>query len=57
MAKIGKGMNWIKKFREEQCRGCKFVDEEVRKRLGPCCTYPGTVKIEGNKCLNRREGE
>ncbi|GAI63246.1 unnamed protein product [marine sediment metagenome] len=49
--------DYLKEFREANCRGCFYADEAKVGTDKPCCTCPGIPYIENNKCGTRKEAE
>jgi len=48
--------DYLKEFREANCRGCFYADEAKVATGKPCCTYPGGFPyIEDNKCFTRKK--
>ena len=45
----------LKELQEKNCRGCRFATPEKVGTGRPCCTYPGMPRIEGDKCLTKKE--
>lgn len=46
-------MPTIEQFREKNCKGCKYVNELMRRTGAACCSYPGYVNVQEGKCLTR----
>jgi len=47
--------DYLKEFREANCRGCLYADEAKVSTDKPCCTCPGIPHIENDKCVTRKE--
>ena len=45
----------LKELQEKNCKGCLYANQEKVGTGQACCTYPGMPRLEGNKCLTRKE--
>ncbi|MBA7712335.1 hypothetical protein ES703_121309 [subsurface metagenome] len=47
----------LKDLQLKNCKGCQFANQEKVGTGQPCCSYPGMPRLEGNKCLTRKEAK